>query len=61
MATKKAKFPVDLFVIIETSGGESYLVAHERPEDVAEVGKTISVARYSLVGVSKVSTKVEVS
>lgn len=62
MATKKVKlkYPADLFVIHETSGGETYLVAHERAENVAVVGETISVACYQYVGMLNVSAKVEV-
>lgn len=57
---KKLKYPVEIYCVREESDGESYLIAHEKPEDAAEVNEEIEVAIYKLVRVAKIYSGVKV-
>lgn len=54
----KKKYPKTIYVVREHSGsnGETFLVAHEDPDNAADVERDVEVAVYHLVRIGKVKT-----
>lgn len=61
MARRNAKFPATIYVERESeTGGESWLVAHDKINTAATMDEIKDVAIYVLKEVKKVSVRVEI-
>ena len=58
MATKKSKYPLQIYVTHESNDNESYLLAHKDVKDTASVYSVEEIAIYQFVRVAKIKTDV---
>ena len=55
------RFPTELFVVREEDGDSSYLVAHEKVEDTADLQEKKIIGVYRLDSTAEVEAKVEIT